>query len=294
MVKRVNDNTDTYLDGYKYLLSHYPGVIHMLSAYELTSFKRTLVMLEYDFHGLFNFGSFSDKDIERFVCHSGTQVKGVAVRAYFEEYTEALDYEEYLIILADDYDCFNELYDVVKKRNGKYEVITFREEERKYLEKKCNDIYIHFWDVYLINANSQGLSTLPIEYGPFSDEFIDLIKQEKTDESNPMRYYMFANKGIDGYSVWAYFEDGNLVMFASVMPYFNDVAEIKIAMIEDCIKSPKSAVYFLESIVRLKTPQYNKAVLRVKNYSEALNSILNESSFKKISEEQHFHLEDYV
>lgn len=292
MITKVFDNTNTYLDGYRYLSSYYPANIHLLSAYELISFKRTLLMLRYDFHGLFDVDSFSEKDIERFVCYSGTQVKGVAVRAYFEEFTEALDYEEYLIIMADNHECFYELYDNVKKRNGKYELITFRKEERKYLEKKCIDVCIHFWNVYLFDAAPKWTSPISIEYHPFAEKYIDLIKQEKADESNPLRYYMFARRGVKGYSSWVYFERGIPVMFASVLPYYNDVAEIKIAMIEDSIISPRSVVCFLKTIIRIDTPLYNKAVLRVKEYCEALNSVLKEGSFEKISDEQHFHLED--
>lgn len=292
MVVKVFDNTYDYYLGYEYLLKKYPNDIHMISAFELTSFKKTILMLQYDFHGTMDLNPLDGNEIERFVYYSESEVKGVAIRAYFEEYTFALDYEEYIIVIADNPDVFHELLNKSHKRKGKYEIITFRVLERTFLGKKCGEATVHSWKVYLVKANESFEKMSEIEYEPFSNKYIDKVKGKEADETNPLRYYMFAQNGIEGYSSWVYLEGGNPIMVASVLPYIDGVPEVKLFMIENAISQPKIAVRFLEGIIKIAIPQCDKAVLRIKCPCTAIKSLLNTGRFKNISEEQHLHLEE--
>lgn len=285
LIKKIISKDD-YQNGLNYLFDFYPYNIHLLSAFEKTSFNRTLLMLKYDIDNQIIPDISSDKYVEEFICYHDSIVKGIAIKASFAEYAYALDYEEYYIIVADDSVVFQNLLQKINKHKCKFEIITFRNKERSYLQNRFCNSYSHFWNVYLIQPEeSIGLCHR------FKPSHVEGMTIGTSNEVSPLRYYAFSVNGISGYNVWTYFENKRPIFAASIMPYFRKTAELKIFVINEELAFPDRASDFLKGIVSLSSDNYENAAVRIKEPNKMVSLILNSGHFKLISKEQHIHLE---
>lgn len=286
LIKKIVSQDD-FQNGLHYLFDFYPHNIHLLSAFEKTSFDRMLLMLKYDINDQIVSDISSDKYVEEYICYHDNKVLGIAIRASFTEFAYALDYEDYYIIVADESVIFQNLLNKLKKHKCKFEIITFRDKERSYLQNEIRNSYSHFWDVYLIQpGESIGLCQ------PFMPSHVKGMNIEKSNEVSPLRYFEFSTNGIDGYNVWTYFENNRPIFVASIMPYFRKTAELKIFIINENLDSPERASDFLKGIVYLSSDYYENAAIRIKAPNKVVSLILECGHFKLISKEQHIHLED--
>ena len=152
------------------------------------------------------------------------------------------------------------------------------------------DFYVHYWEVYEIEPMKykeefDAVSSL------FSYEDIKDCKFIQDDEKNPIRYKHFYDNNVDGYFVFSYCEDEEKpALVTSVLPYVDRVAEIKISVINENEVDSDKVVKFLRNVIANCSSLYDKAILRVKNPSYFISSILNCGKFKCISKEEHIHM----
>ena len=244
-------------------------------------------MLKYDIDNQIVPDVSSDKYVQEYICYHDNKVQGIAIKASFTEFSYALDYEDYYIIVADESEIFQHLLHKLKKHKCKFEIITFRDQERSYLQNRIRNSYSHFWDVYLIQPeNSFGLCHR------FMPSHVDGMTIVTSNEVSPLRFYAFSTNGISGYKVWTYFENNRPIFAASIMPYFRKTAELKIYVINEELAFPDRASDFLKRIVSLSSNNYENAAVRIKEPNRVVSLILNSGSFKLISKEQHIHMED--
>lgn len=291
MLIDIDECSKEYEDAYNYILSSFENDLHLHSAFCGEVFERTLKMLRYDLYGKDCLLEVSGINIDRISLYKNNEVRGVAISARFNEFMHMLNYEEYIIIIADDYESFKNLYDRICLNVCKYELITFREREREYLRKLVQESEIHFWKLYDVGTVEYPCG-VDIKYAPFSMVDIQDVSIKETDENTPSRYYSFSMSGMNKYKVWTLYEEKGIpVLVASIMPYFKTVAEIKLFIVNIERITPMEAALFMKMIVSKSSDIYESAVFRVKNASNTINDIIKFGKFKCISEEQHIHVE---
>lgn len=290
MIVDIEGDSKEYNDAYKYLVTSFPCDLHLHSAFCLTAFEKTLRMLRYDAYRVIDEKISVTQDVNRIAYYKDEVIEGVAIRASFDEFYDLLDYEEYIIIVSESIDVFMSLYKEISKESKKFEIITFRKNEREYLKKMQKDFYVHYWEVYEIEPMKykeefDAVSSL------FSYEDIKDCKFIQDDEKNPIRYKHFYDNNVDGYFVFSYCDDEEKpALVTSVLPYVDRVAEIKISVINENEVDSDKVVKFLRNVIANCSSLYDKAILRVKNPSYFISSILNCGKFKCISKEEHIHM----
>lgn len=279
---------EQFESGLTYLNRFFPHNIHALSCYKGNTFKNTYRMLSYDIEKRLIDNDIELKGIQRYIAYSSNgEVEGVAIKFCIPEFYQYLEYETYAIVLANNYQSFYLLFQE-GKTNEKTELITFRENERKYVIKDESIREIHFWNTYLIRGKNCSIEMRK----PCNQDFERLVSDYRGSIADICRCWEFEKNGIEDYYVFV-MQDGKEypVAFCALLPYFNDIMEIKICYcMEIFTLGIDRLVLYLRKVIFSALGTHGKAIIRVKNIDTTLQKLFTEKKIACISKEQHLHL----
>lgn len=284
----VSDNKG--LSGLSYFQKLMPESCHAMASYSGIGFATTLRMLYFDLEAGKIIVNPDLSDVKRLIAsdESGL-VTGAAISHYIPKFAEVLDYEKYLVVSADKKEYFFQLFNELCKYDSKYELITFRSREQKFLEnesimEQCQDI--HHWQLYSIKPDD---CHIPIK------KAIDLPTLPESDasiETMPHRYCAFASSGLSDYSTWV-LEDKNKqpLSICSLLPYSPNQKELKLWYCKNAAHHIQQITLFMQKAVYLSLNDNESVVWRIKNPSAVEESILKTGKFKCIGKEMHYHFD---
>lgn len=268
-----------------------PEGCHAVAGYSGVSFTNTLRMLQYDLKNKHILKCPELSGVERIVAldSQGLPV-GAAVSHFLPQFGSVLDYEQYLIVAAENADAFFQLLRKVRRDTPKYELITFRKQERSFLAQSnllvgCEDI--HYWQLYHIPPCDCLIPTEKVNCIP------RLPKTSIPIEAMPQRYYAFANAGLPGYDVLVLpGTNGQPLAICSLLPYNGNQRELKLWYRNDAVNSGGLIASFLKKAIYKTVGLLGSAVWRVKDPTDTDMAIIREGQFACIGQEEHYHFND--
>ena len=267
-----------------------PDSCHAVAGYTGVSFTNTIRMLHYDLKNgqIIKHPGLSGVDRIVMLDNKDNPV-GAAVSHFLPQFGHVLDYEQYLIVAAENADAFFHMLHKIRKDTPKYELITFRQQERNFIAAqshllgKCEDI--HYWQLYHISPCDCAVPARQVNVIP------EFPKNSIRIEAMPQRYCAFANAGLSGYSVMV-LPDINKrpLAICSLLPYRINQRELKLWYRSDAANSSGLIASFLKKAIYETVGSQGSAVWRVKNPTDIEKSIIREGQFDCIGQEEHFHL----
>lgn len=276
-------------EGIGYFEQLLPESCHAIAGYTGVSFANTLRMLYYDLKNgqIVKLPDLSG--MERIVMlNSQGQLVGAAVSHYIPQFCYALDYEQYLIIAAENAYIFFRMLYKVRKSVPKFELITFREKERKFIAhtrllSDCKDI--HYWHLYRITPFDSSISARRTNFLPvLPNSYISV-------EAMPHRYLAFANAGLSEYNVMVLSDiNDEPIAICSLLPYTTNQRELKLWYRNDAANCPREIASFLQKAVYETMGLQGCAIWRIKNPTDIEQAIIKEGRFICVGQEEHYHL----
>lgn len=282
-----------YIQGLEYLQNLFPKTNRIFSCYSGTSLENTIRMLDYDLNQRILYNEFNCKPERLLAVSSELTLVGVAISFDLPQFAEALDYEQYIVIVANSLEAFKMLFEAIHTGKQKYELITFREKEREFIYKcvqnsLCYDI--HYWFLYKITCQKKQVSIRK----PLNDELLNLPRYDFGFEIMPQRYDVFEKEGISFYSVWILPDkDNSPLAICSFLPYGEDSLELKLwHKFKLSKEQTKELVLFVEHSAFLASLDKRFVVWKLKNVTQFQKKILDLGKFRCVSKEQHLHFEE--
>ena len=272
--------------GLTYLEALLPQSYHALAGYSGTGFAATVRMLHYDLLQQI-IQAPPTAGIDRLVSLDNRgRVTGAAVSHFLPQFADALDYEQYLIVAADTSADFFSLLHQLRKPVPKFELITFRDQERNFLQDAgladaCHAL--HRWQLYQITARSSDIPAY------LADQIPPLPDSPVRIEALPQRYCAFAGADIPSYSVWRLDDqDGQPLAICSLLPYCQH-QEAKLWYRADATQHAPQIAAFLGKVLYLAAGQAGSAIWRIKEPNAVEQAILQAGLFHCVGQEAHYH-----
>ncbi len=286
MLREIKDERAYYL-GWDYLTRELPGDFHIWSDYMGIGPENTVRMLRYDLQGIVDTAVRPEKYIRRFLSMDAQgKLQGAAIALSLPEFSEALDYERYVIPVCENEEAFRELFRACKGAKRRMEVITVRERERAYLAKELRGAVpraVHEWNLYEVKPMPEQERIRKAAPG----DLPCLDRQKCAIEAWPERYLKFAQSALPVTEVWALTDRAGLARAAAaILPYAGDVLEIKIAPGRDV--DGQAMARFMRALA-YRAQGKKKLVWRVKNPAQLEKKILEAEGFACVSREKHLH-----
>lgn len=144
--------------GLEFLRELFPNDVHLESCYYGLTFENTYRMLKYDLEKEINVIYKEYEYVSRFISlNQEGKVEGICIVCYIPQFKQFINYEYYIIIVAQTLECFSELMNNVPK-NGRGELITFRDIERTFIRIKGGITEVHFWEIYLVKGKYENVA----------------------------------------------------------------------------------------------------------------------------------------
>ena len=282
----IHDNND--LKGLTYFENLLPACFHAVAGYSGVSFANTVRMLHYDLENGKIIIAPDLNGVDRMIAiDSKGQLTGVGVSHFLPQFASSLDYEQYLIVSADTANTFFQLLHNLRKDTPKFELITFRSQEREYLRgadmmDRCNNI--HHWSLYHVTPQNNDIPVAKLESVPV------LSDNDIRTECMPERYCSFACAGLIEYSVWSLTDAaGYPIAVCSLIPYCSGQKEIKLWYCSSAEIHAHLIAHFMQKVLFLEAGPKGSAIWRVKKPNVTERSILNTGLFTCIGKEAHYH-----